>query len=78
MQPNQEESVNNELTVMSSDIESDGEKLLASDESACKQALSWAYSRRFIKSELTKYYHWLLILFKNGYWRTTVLLWYLR
>ena len=76
-QPNKEKSVDNELTVISSDNESDGEMLLASDDSACKRTLSWTYNKRFIKREMTKYYQWILILFKNGYWRTTVLLWYL-
>ena len=76
-QPNKEETVDNELTMMSSDNESDSELLLTSDDSTHKRTLSWTYSKRFIKYKATKYYHWFLILFKNGFWRTTLLLWYL-
>ena len=35
------------------------------------------YLRKLIINKLVSYYHWILILFKNGWWRTTLLLWYL-
>ena len=73
-QPNKEET---ELTVISSDNESDSELLLASDDSTHKRTLSWKHSKLFITNKATKYYQWFLILFKNGYWRTTLLLWYI-
>ena len=38
---------------------------------------SWFYLRKMITTKLVNYYHWILILFKNGWWRTTLLLWYL-
>ena len=70
-QPNQEE------TVISSDNVSDSELLLTSDDSTHKRTLSWKYSKLFIANKATKYYQWILILFKNGYWKTTLLLWYI-
>ena len=76
-QPNKEKAIDSELTVISSDNESDGEMLLEFHESTHKRILSWKYIKHFIRNKFTKYYHWLLILFKNGYWKTTILLWYL-
>ncbi|XP_065892907.1 synaptic vesicle 2-related protein-like isoform X2 [Dysidea avara] len=38
---------------------------------------SWSYMKKLIVNKLVSYYHWKLILFKNGWWRTTMLLWYL-
>ena len=76
-QPNKEERIDNELTMMSSDNESDSEQLLTSNEYIHKKALTWAYTKYFIKSNTTKYRNWFFILFKNGYWRTTIILWYL-
>ena len=73
-EPNKEET---ELTVISSDNELDSELLLTSDDSTHKHALSWKYSKLFIANKATKYHQWFLILFKNGFWRTTLLLWYL-
>jgi len=58
---------NDDITIMSSDNESDSELLL--DEHT--------HRRTKIMSKLVSYYHWILILFKNGWWRTTLLLWYL-
>ena len=57
----------NELTVVSPDNESDSELLL--DEQT--------HRRTWITTKLVNHYHWILILFKNGWWRTTLLLWYL-
>ncbi|XP_065892911.1 putative transporter svop-1 [Dysidea avara] len=57
----------NDLTVISSDNDSDSELLL--DEHTQR--------RKQIINKLVNYYHWILILFKNGWWRTTLLLWYL-
>ena len=73
-QPNKEET---ELTMMSSDNESDSELLLTSDDSTHKRTLSWKYTKLFIKNKATKYRQWFLILFKDGFWRTTLLLWYI-
>ncbi|XP_065892905.1 synaptic vesicle 2-related protein-like isoform X2 [Dysidea avara] len=58
---------NDDLTMISSDNESDSELLL--DEHT--------HGRKQIINKLANYYHWILILFKNGWWRTTLLLWYL-
>ena len=33
--------------------------------------------RKRIRDKVTNYYHWFLLLFKNGWWKTTLLLWYL-
>ena len=73
-QPNKEET---ELTMMSSDNESDSELLLTSDDNTHKHTLSWKYTKLFIKNKATKYHQWFLILFKDGFWRTTLLLWYI-
>ena len=74
MKPNKEETVDIELTVMSSDNESDSELLLVSDEHVYRRPPSWNY---IIRKEAINYYHWFLLLFKNGWWRTTLLLWYI-
>ena len=58
---------NNDLTVTLSDNESDSELLL--DEHTLE--------REWITNKLVNYYHWIKILFNNGWWRTTLLLWYL-
>ena len=70
-QPNEEERIDTELTVMSSD----SEQLLTSNDCAHKRTLTWTYAKYFIKSNTTKYRNWFLILFKNGYWRSTIILW---
>jgi len=38
---------------------------------------SWFYLKKLITYKLVNYYHWILILFNNGWWRTTLLLWFL-
>jgi len=58
---------NDDPAVMSSDNESDSELLL--NEHTHRQTQ--------IMNKLVNYYQWVLILFKNGWWRTTLLLWYL-
>ena len=58
---------NSELAIVSSDNKSNNELLL----DKCTHTETW------IKNQLVKYYFWILILFKNGWWRTTLLLWYL-
>lgn len=30
-----------------------------------------------VRDKAINYYHWFLLLFKNGWWKTTLLLWYL-
>lgn len=77
--PNKEENgqiatIDNDLVVMSSDNESDQELLIASDECIHRRTSSL---KRMIKEKAVSCYHWLSLLFKNGWWRTTLLLWYL-
>ena len=75
IQPNKEQKFDNELTLVSSENESDSELLLVSDGHMHKISRApWAY---IIKKEAINYYHWFLLLFKNGWWRTTLLLWYI-
>ena len=75
MQPNKEQKFDNELTLVSSENESDSELLLVSDGHMHKISRApWMYT---IKKEAINYYHWFLLLFKNGWWRTTLLLWYI-
>ena len=38
---------------------------------------SWLCVRKTLRDKATNYIHWLLLLFKNGWWKTTLLLWYL-
>ena len=64
----------NDLTVMSSDNESDHELLIASDE--CVHRQGWSL-KKIIREKAIGYYHWFQLLFKNGWWKTTLLLWYL-
>jgi len=70
--PNKEENdqtADNDLVFMiSSDNESDQELLM--DEHTQRRT-------SFLTEKVINYYHWCLILFKNGWWRTTLLLWYL-
>ena len=80
---NEEEEIDSELVVngdivmMSSDNESDQELLIASDECTHRETLLHLCIKQKIKEKAITYYHWSLILFKNGYWRTTLLLWYI-
>ena len=53
----------NDLVVMSSDNESDHELLIAADEGVHRR--NW-YLKKVIKEKAISYYHWLLLLFKNG------------
>ena len=73
--PNMEELTNNKQDndVLSVN-ESERELCLVSSDTMCKQTMS---CNEIIKEKLTNYYQWFLILFKNGYWKTTLLLWYL-
>ena len=79
--PNNEENgqlaVSNDITVLSSDNESDHELLIASDEHTHRQKLSLKTLKKKMKEKAGQYYYWFLLLFKNGWWRTTLLLWYL-
>ena len=77
-QPNKEETVDNELTVIPSDSESDSVLLLQSNKHTHRQfSQSYIQVKRVIKEKAINYYHWFLLLFKNGWWRTTLLLWYI-
>ena len=77
--PNKEENgqiatIDNDLVMMSSDNESDQELLITSDECVHRRTSSL---KRMIKEKAVSSYHWFLLLFKNGWWKTTLLLWYL-
>ena len=77
--PNEEENGqiannDNDLVAMSSDNESDQKLIIASDECTHRRTSSL---KGIIKEKAISYYHWFLLLFKNGWWRTTLLLWYL-
>lgn len=73
--PNEEDNDQTaDLVMMSSDNESDQELLIMSDEHTHRRYLTL---KKMIKQKAVNYYHWFLLLFKNGWWRTTLLLWYL-
>ena len=63
--------------VISSDNESDHELLIASDEHTHRLTDFQMRIKQKIKEKAITYYHWSLILFQKGYWRTTLLLWYI-
>ena len=65
-QPSKEETVDNNLTVLSSDSESDNIQLLVSDENVHKQAFSQHCLKHIAKHKAINYYHWFLLLYKNG------------
>ena len=75
-QPNMEETVDNELTIISSDNESDSVLLLESNEHTHRH-VSQNHIKHVIKEKAVNYYHWFLLLFKNGWWKTTLILWYI-
>ena len=69
-----------ELTVVSSDNDSDSELLLDEDtqkQDTRRRTLSWSHGKKIVTIKLVSYYRWIQILFKNGWWKTTLLLWYL-
>ena len=69
---------NSDVVLMSSDNnESDRELLIASDECTHRQTNFQMRIKQKIKEKAITYYHWSLILFHKGYWRTTLLLWYI-
>ena len=76
-QPNKEETVDNDLTIVSSDNQSDSVQLLVSDEHTHRRTFFQTHIKQFLKGKAFNYYHWFLLLFKNGWWRTTLLLWYI-
>jgi len=57
----------------------DNDDLISSDNEYDSELLldEHTHRRTQIRNMLVSYYHWMLILFKNGWWRTTLLLWYL-
>ena len=71
-QLNKGETIDNEIAIISSDNDSDSVLLLDSNEHTLRPA-----SQNNMKQKAIKYYHWFLLLFKNGWWRTTLLLWYI-
>ena len=76
-QPNKEETVDNDLTVISSESDSDNVQLLVPGEHTHRRTLSQYRIKLIIKEKAVNYYQWFLLLFKNGWWRTTILLWYI-
>ena len=73
--PNVEESVNSDqLADRSSVNESEMELSLISEGNIHEQKRS---CKEIVNERLVTYYQWFLILFKNEYWKTTLLLWYL-
>ena len=71
-QLNKGETIDNEIAIISSDNDSDSVLLLDSNEHTLRPA-----SQNNMKQKAINYYHWFLLLFKNGWWRTTLLLWYI-
>ena len=74
---NDSRMVANGDVVISSDNESDHELLIASDEHTHRLTDFQMRIKQKIKKKAITYYHWSLILFQKGYWRTTLLLWYI-
>ena len=70
-------TADDDLVMMPSDSDSDLELLIVSDEHTNKRTLSLDKIKKIVKEKSTEYYHWFLLLFKNGWWRTTLILWYL-
>ena len=68
---------NGDVVLMSSDDKSDRELLIASDECTHRQTDFYMRIQQKIKEKAITYYHWSRILFHKGYWRTTLLLWYI-
>ena len=71
--PNKEENEqmpDNNLVIMPSDYD----LLTLSDKHTHKRM---AKIKKIVKEKSTEYYHWFLLLFKDGWWRTTLIMWYL-
>ena len=75
--PSMKESCHQSVTDSDVTNDSDHELLIASDECTHRLTLSRIHIKQKIKEKAITYYQWFLILFKNGYWKTTLLLWYL-
>jgi len=73
--PSMEASQKSDLSMIASFHESERELLLG--EHTYRRRLSCSCIKETISDKLVGYYHWTLILFKNGWWKTTLLLWYL-
>jgi len=73
--PSMEASQKSDLSMIASFHESERELLLG--DHTHRRRLSCSYIKDTINERLVSYYHWILILFKNGWWKTTLLLWYL-
>ena len=58
---------------------SEVQRLLLASSQCCvdDKECSWLCVRKTLRDKATNYFHWLLLLFKNGWWKTTLLLWYL-
>ena len=73
--PSMEVSQKSDLSMIASCHESERELLLG--ERTHRRGLSCSCIKDTINDKIVGYYHWTLILFKNGWWKTTLLLWYL-
>ena len=61
---------------VSSDNDSDSE-LLLNENMQHKQLHLWPRVKGAVKDKLQQYHHWMELLFRKGWWRTTLLLWYM-
>ena len=75
--PNLEESCHQTNNSNDATNDTDRELLIASDECTHRRTFGQMHIKQKIKEKAIMYYHWFLILFKNGYWKTTLLLWYI-
>ena len=73
-QPNKEKTVDSDITVISSETDSDNVQLLVPGEHTHRRTLSQYRIKLIISQKAVSYYQWFLLLFKNGLWRTTILL----
>ncbi|XP_065920283.1 putative transporter svop-1 isoform X2 [Dysidea avara] len=77
MLPNTKTVETTDLTAaVSSDNDSDSE-LLLNEHVQHRQPHLWPRVKITIKNKLHQYYHWMELLFRNGWWKTTLLLWYM-
>ena len=68
------QTADNGFFIVSSENGSDQVPFTVSDNRIHKQI---AYIKETIKVKSYKFYHWFLLLFENGWWKTTLILWYL-
>ena len=72
--PLEDEVFNNNHSIDMSEVQ----RLLSQSQCcADDEECSWLCVRKRIRDKMTNSYHWFLLLFKNGWWKTTLLLWYM-